>query len=480
MSACPIFSSNAVAACKKSDRVTVASLIFSDVLSLSLAFIFAAWAVDTGGFSKSGIQNLIFKIGVLATLGIAWFALKLRHYTFRRSFWTELRQILIVVISLAVVDLALDGLERWTTSRVLWIVAWASTAWLLPIGRTLTKLTLNAFGIWKKPTFIIGTTGNAVEAHLALKSDFHLGFDPVAFILPKTGETQSAKLSLPVLTSVSTQALRALSSAQLVLALEHNQHALRDRWIRDLTRAGICDISVIPAMRGVPLYGTDISYFLSHEVILLRLRHNLTRPPARFLKRTMDIIVSACLLIIFMPLLLALAAMVKSDGGPAFFGHMRLGLGGEKFPCYKFRSMVLNASEFLKEMLAKDPIARAEWEKDFKLKSDIRITRIGKFLRKTSLDELPQLWNVLIGQMSLVGPRPIVESELERYKEDAAYYLMAKPGMTGLWQISGRNDTDYATRVYLDAWYVKNWSLWYDLSILCKTAGVIIQPKGAY
>ncbi|EBD5939350.1 UDP-phosphate galactose phosphotransferase, partial [Salmonella enterica] len=126
------------------------------------------------------------------------------------------------------------------------------------------------------------------------------------------------------------------------------------------------------------------------------------------------------------------------------------------------------------------PIARAEWEKDFKLKNDPRITAVGRFIRKTSLDELPQLFNVLKGDMSLVGPRPIVSDELERYCDDVDYYLMAKPGMTGLWQVSGRNDVDYDTRVYFDSWYVKNWTLWNDIAILFKTAKVVLRRDGAY
>lgn len=130
--------------------------------------------------------------------------------------------------------------------------------------------------------------------------------------------------------------------------------------------------------------------------------------------------------------------------------------------------------------LANDPIARAEWEKDFKLKNDPRITAVGRFIRKTSLDELPQLFNVLKGDMSLVGPRPIVSDELERYCDDVDYYLMAKPGMTGLWQVSGRNDVDYDTRVYFDSWYVKNWTLWNDIAILFKTAKVVLRRDGAY
>jgi lipopolysaccharide/colanic/teichoic acid biosynthesis glycosyltransferase len=142
--------------------------------------------------------------------------------------------------------------------------------------------------------------------------------------------------------------------------------------------------------------------------------------------------------------------------------------------------MVVDANAVLAELLERDPQARLEWDRDFKLKNDPRVTRIGAFLRRTSLDELPQLWNVIRGEMSLVGPRPIVQDELARYGDDVCYYLMARPGMTGLWQVSGRNDADYATRVYLDAWYVRNWSLWYDIAILFKTVRVVFKRDGAY
>jgi lipopolysaccharide/colanic/teichoic acid biosynthesis glycosyltransferase len=140
----------------------------------------------------------------------------------------------------------------------------------------------------------------------------------------------------------------------------------------------------------------------------------------------------------------------------------------------------MNADEVLKALLERDPQARAEWDREFKLKNDIRITSIGRFLRRTSLDELPQLFNVIKGEMSLVGPRPVVQQELERYGQDVHYYLMAKPGMTGLWQVSGRNDTDYATRVSLDVAYVKGLSLRRDMLILVKTVSVVFRGSGAY
>ena len=187
------------------------------------------------------------------------------------------------------------------------------------------------------------------------------------------------------------------------------------------------------------------------------------------------------LLIVLSPLLAMIAWFVMRDGGPCVFGHTRVGNGGVKFKCLKFRSMVVNADAVLKELLARDPQARAEWERDFKLKKDIRITKIGQFIRRTSLDELPQLWNVVRGEMSLVGPRPVIEKELERYYGDgAAYYLMAKPGITGLWQVSGRNDIDYATRVSLDVSYVTNWSFSNDILILLKTVVVVLRGRGAY
>ncbi|AJK46433.1 undecaprenyl-phosphate galactose phosphotransferase RfbP [Burkholderia plantarii] len=233
-------------------------------------------------------------------------------------------------------------------------------------------------------------------------------------------------------------------------------------------------------MRGVPLCGTDVSYFFGHEVMMLRVQNNLTRFSAKVLKRIFEVAAGGFLMLMLLPVFALLTLLVAKDGGSAFFGHTRIGQNGRKFKCYKFRSMVLDADTVLKALLERDPAARAEWERDFKLKHDVRVTRIGALLRKTSLDELPQLWNVLRGEMSLVGPRPVVEKEIERYGDAAAYYLLAKPGMTGLWQVSGRNDTDYARRVFLDAWYVRNWSLRSDISILFKTIGVVLHRDGAY
>lgn len=198
------------------------------------------------------------------------------------------------------------------------------------------------------------------------------------------------------------------------------------------------------------------------------------------IKTVMDKLAAFCGLVVLSPLFLFIIYKIRKDGGPAFYGHVRVGKDGKPFKCWKFRSMILNSAEVLEELLKNDPAAREEWERDFKLREDPRITKIGAFLRKSSLDELPQLWNVLKGEMSLVGPRPVIEDERKYYGEKWAEYLSVKPGMTGLWQVSGRNDTTYDERVEMDADYVHNWSLWSDFTIIFKTIFVVLDHRGAY
>lgn len=264
---------------------------------------------------------------------------------------------------------------------------------------------------------------------------------------------------------------------QFIVAVETEQSEVRNYWLRHLMINGYRYVSVIPTLRGMPLDSIDMSFIFSHEVMIFRVQHNLAKWSSRLLKRSFDIISSIGIILILSPLLLFIFTKVKKDGGPAIYGHERVGKNGKLFKCLKFRSMVVNSAEVLKDVLERDPTAKAEWDASFKLKNDPRITKIGEFLRRTSLDELPQLFNVLKGEMSLVGPRPIIAAELERYNDEVDYYLLSKPGMTGLWQVSGRSDVDYDTRVYLDTWYVKNWSMWNDVAILFKTVTVVLKKR---
>ena len=199
------------------------------------------------------------------------------------------------------------------------------------------------------------------------------------------------------------------------------------------------------------------------------------------IKRILDMIIAIIAFIIFIPLFVAIPFLIRlSDDGPILFRQTRIGYGGRSFTCLKFRSMVPDANRVLKTLLATDPAARREWEENQKLIDDPRITALGKLLRKSSLDELPQLVNVIMGDMSLVGPRPIVAAEMWRYGDKLGYYLQARPGITGLWQVSGRNDCGYDQRIRMDADYVRNWRLSRDIIILLKTIFVVIKQKGSY
>jgi len=197
--------------------------------------------------------------------------------------------------------------------------------------------------------------------------------------------------------------------------------------------------------------------------------------------RWLDIALALAALIFVAPLMVVIGVCIwVQDGGPALFAHTRVGKGGRRFKCLKFRTMVVGAETRLQTLLAADPAARREWEADHKLRRDPRITALGRFLRKSSLDELPQLLNVLAGEMSLVGPRPIVESEVSRYGRWYHHYCSATPGITGLWQVSGRNNVSYRRRVALDVLYTKNASLPLYVAILFRTVPALLQSKGCY
>jgi undecaprenyl-phosphate galactose phosphotransferase len=232
-------------------------------------------------------------------------------------------------------------------------------------------------------------------------------------------------------------------------------------------------------MRGLPLAGTHVTHFFSHDVLSLRLYNNLARPWPRRFKRAVDLVAGGVLCLFVAPLFGLISWQVARTGRPVFYRHERIGKGGRRFECLKFRTMVADADRVLADHLAAHPEAQAAWRRDRRLEHDPRITRIGAWLRRTSLEQLPQLINVVRGEMSLVGPRPVVAGELARYGDDVVYYVESTPGLTGLSQVSGRSPRDERRRVHLDCWYVKNWSLWYDLVILLKTPRALLRGHGA-
>lgn len=459
-------------------------LIFTDLISLIISAILSFHLIQ--GITHKiwlyipieQVSNRLFIHIILSLFAVAWFWLRLRHYTYRKPFWFELKEIIRTLIIISIIELAIISFSKLYFSRTLWLLTWLFAFMLVPLCRILVKKLLIRKGWYLKNTVIIGTGQNAIEAYNALTKEKYLGFNITYFV--KTDLELSNNLPLSTIDEDLLWKKIDYQNTQFILALEHGRADLLEYWVRLLSRKNCRSVSVIPSLRGLPLYSTDMSFLFSHDVMLLRINNNLAKRSSRCLKRLVDIVAAALIIVISSPLLLILYYLIRKDGGNAIYGHQRIGRNGEPFKCLKFRTMVVNSQQVLDELLAKNPEARKEWQQDFKLKNDPRITKVGHFLRKTSLDELPQLFNVLKGEMSLVGPRPIVQQELQRYQGNVDYYLMAKPGMTGLWQVSGRNDIDYAQRVYLDAWYVKNWSLWIDFVILCKTVRVVLKRDGAY
>ncbi len=240
-------------------------------------------------------------------------------------------------------------------------------------------------------------------------------------------------------------------------------------------------ILLLPKLSKVPLINAEIIGSIAQKGVVFSIKNNLLNPLDRWIKNSFDFTLTLVVTIILMPILalLYLLILLTASANP-IFSQNRIGKGGESFRIYKFRTMRPDADEVLARLLREDENAKREWEQDFKLKNDPRITPLGRFLRTTSLDELPQLFNVLRGEMSLVGPRPIVQDEVAKYGEYFHYFAAVRPGITGLWQVSGRNDIDYEERVQLDIWYVRNWSIDLDIMILIKTIDTVIAKKGSY
>lgn len=470
-------------------------LVCTDVIAMGLAFCFAVILVAPfhgvdifsvepwfGARNAAPVQAYIAILGM--TVGAFW---SKGHYTKRKPFSNEIKDLLTVTLVLAMLDAAVLFLAKWEFSRAVMLLTWSFAPVLLVALRCIVKRSLMGIGGWVRPMVVIGWGENAVETALAFQDEWLMGRELVAFLVPlghpKPQHNICDKYGNEI-PSVSLGADPNLTVSQfgrphVVMALEQGGIETHQEMILQVSRRNQ-DVQLVPALRGLPLYGMEVNHFFAHEVLLLTMRNNLSRRFPQLVKRGFDVVVSALILLLGSPVFLFIAIKVMGTGRPVFFGHTRVGQLGKPFKCYKFRTMAPNADQLLAELLARSPEARAEWERDFKLKNDPRITAIGGFLRKTSLDELPQLWNVLKGDMSLVGPRPVVTAELERYGNQVDYYLEAKPGITGLWQISGRNDVTYETRVYLDVWYVKNWSLFNDIVMLFRTIKVIFRRDGAY
>lgn len=451
----------------------------SDVAGLALGFglswgvSVAAGLVQWGrGVDAQMVDGLGLGAHGVLMLGVLLWFLHTGHYRMRMSFWMEGSRIAGALSFAMLVEGFLQFAAKQDASRLFLMSGWVISALMMMGLRSLLRHMLRQRGLFQVRTVLIGGGETAEHIRAALKSEPGFGYDIVAQVKNLPAAFLQA--------GASWKKLCAIHNAEhIIIALDGNDLATSERPLAQLVREPV-QFSISPPLRHLPVYGMVPQYFFSHDSMLMTRSSSLDKPLHCLLKRVLDITLAGGALIALSPVMLVVALLVKRDGGPAFYGHMRLGKDGKAFPCMKFRSMVMGGDAVLKKHLAENPAAQKEWQATRKLQDDPRVTAVGRFTRRTSLDELPQLINVIRGQMSIVGPRPIVTAEVANYEGDIAHYYRVRPGITGLWQVSGRNDVSYQQRVHMDSWYVRNWSLWHDIAIICKTFPAILQKKGAY
>lgn len=364
-------------------------------------------------------------------------------------------------------------------SRGIFVMAWFGVLAAVPFFRTMLRRKVDYWKRWGHPAVILGAgkTGEAVAE--ALAREHRLCLRPVAFFDDDPQKIGKSCKGLPVIgpLDAARNVTDACKGATAIVAMPGAGPAKLVEVLQG-PAADFRRLIIIPDLFGAS--SLWISAFDMGGILGLEVHQKLLDPRRQWIKRCAEL----TLIFLFSPLILLLSAIIavviKLDSkGPVLFGHKRIGLDGNDITIWKFRTMVQDAGDVLVECLQSDPALRAEWEEKHKLTCDPRITKVGHFLRRTSLDELPQLWNVLRGDLSLVGPRPIVWDEVDKYEDGFVLYKKVKPGLTGLWQVSGRSGTSYSERVRLDAFYVRNWSVWLDIYILLKTPGEVFRCRGA-
>ncbi|MBA4374167.1 MAG: undecaprenyl-phosphate galactose phosphotransferase WbaP [Thermodesulfovibrio sp.] len=406
-------------------------------------------------------------------------------YTMRASFWDEIQAICKVsLLSTAGVFVIVSiGKLSDDVSRMVVLLMGMLSFLLLPPAHMLAKKMLRQLGFLKRRVLILGAGKTGELILRALRHEPNFGYEVVGFVdddpLKCGKKIEGIKVhrgidkALSYINRADIEdifiAMPGAGKERLQGLINHLQHKVER-------------ILFVPDIFGIAVLGTNLQYFSTEEAFALEMKNNLSNQVNMLTKWGFDRIVSLVVIPLLMLPMAAIALLIRLDSrGPVIFSQERVGGKGRRFRCYKFRTMYEDADSILASLLAANPELRDHWNQYWKLEDDPRITRIGRFLRITSLDELPQIFNVLKGEMSLVGPRPVTQEEIDmHYKDMAGLCFSVPPGITGLWQVSGRNTLSYAYRVGLDAWYVRNWNLWLDLVIILKTIRIVIKREGAY
>lgn len=459
-------------------------MLLADLSSLAIAGLLA---ISLRHGMGSGLTNPGFYLRLLPALGlfVLVYALLKLYPSIGVTPVEELRKLSIAT---SVMFLILVAFAFWTQtslqlSRLVLGFFWLLALGIVPLNRWLARSAALRLGLWGEPVALIGFGPSGRKILTFLKNNPQYGMNPVVVVngfgIHNKLQFHEGCPEIKAEILVGRKDLLALAGIRTAILVPPEIPQALNQALMDEHQFGLRRLILISGLSwfgGSAVVPHDLQGILGLEV-----ERNLLNPGEQLLKRALD----WALVVLFSPLVAALIALIglliKLDSpGPVFYRQKRVGHNGRPLWVWKFRTMVTDAEELLAGCLACDKGMQAEWEASHKLKNDPRVTRAGRFLRRTSLDELPQLMNVMRGEMSLVGPRPIVEEEIQHYASIYGLYAQVRPGLTGLWQVSGRSDTSYPYRVSLDEYYVRHWSIWMDLYILVRTLGVVIKGSGAY
>ncbi len=464
-------------------RLVVVALVFVDVvLALSIWGVVVAlqglWGRGplSGAMITSIVPFVIVWVGLRALLGLyPGYGLDQAEQLRRQTY--ALFSTLAITSVFAVASQTGDSV-----SRLLLLGSFLGLLVAAPPVRHLAKLGLVRVRVWGKPVVVLGDRANGVRLVNLLRRERHLGFEPVGiFDDGLTPRGASREASREAVGDALEYLVDLGHEREIDTAIFATPHTRREHLAQLVGRASTSfrHVVVTPNLGGITnsaVVARDFSGTLGVEI-----KHNLLDRRVQRIKRGTDLIFTALGGLLIFPLLLVIALSIRLEsGGSVFYRDVRMGRDGRPFFCVKFRTMANDAEALLSHLLEKDPEAREEYAKYHKLRRDPRITRIGRLLRKTSLDELPQVWNVLRGEMSLVGPRPYLPRESDDIGELQDEILRVRPGISGLWQVTGRSRTSFGERVQMDSYYVRNWSIWLDVVLLARTVTSVLFGRDAY
>lgn len=460
-------------------------LLLSDLTALVACYLLAIW-IRLSVMGYFHIENYVI-LAPLMVLFVAGYAMSGLYPGIGINPIEEFRKFTvtssIVMVSLtALTFMTQSGLAY---SRSLFVLLWALIVCIMPVNRFLMRKLGLVLHIWGEPVALLGFGPQGKKILKYLLHNPSYGIHPVIIVDGIDEEAKPDGSAEERLQRISTESLlnhpRMLADADIqtvILAPTEIPEAL-SRAMVDEQKFGIKHLILISSLNWIG--GSAVTVHDMSGLLGLEVEHNLLRKRERFFKKVFDFLLMIIGGVIGFPIMGVCALLIRLDSpGPIFYKHKRVGVGGKDLYVWKFRTMIENAEEVLEQYFVENPSLRREWERTRKLKNDPRVTRFGRLLRKSSLDELPQLINILRGEMSFVGPRPIVRDEIKYFDKSFSLYTQVLPGLSGLWQISGRSDTGYDERVSLDEYYIRHWSIWMDIFILFNTFGAVIRSRGAY